>query len=88
MSCGSLYDKGIYKPSPTRISPYGFGMHAAYLFLEQVKMSKDENKKGELMEYLQKWSTVIKEILSFIFMIILSWYGANPESQLLFPVPP
>lgn len=41
MSCGSLYDKGVYKPSPTRISPYGFGMFCAYLFLEQVKMSKE-----------------------------------------------
>lgn len=76
MSCGALYDKGIYKPSPTRISPYGFGMFAAYLFLEQVKVSKQENGKAELMEYLQKPTTVILEIVCFIFMIIISWFGA------------
>ena len=32
-SCGMKWLWGIYCPSYTRISPYGFGMYAAYLHL-------------------------------------------------------
>lgn len=49
MNCGALYDVGIYKPMPTRVSPYGFGMYVAYLYLEQVKKSKQDSTKLELM---------------------------------------
>jgi hypothetical protein len=49
MSCGILYDKFIYKPMPTRVSPYGFGMFVAFLYLEQAKKAKQDSTKQELV---------------------------------------
>lgn len=80
MSCGELYDHGIYKPMPTRVSPYGFGMFVAYLYLEQVKKSKNDATKHELMQKLSHPVTIILEILCFFLMIIISYFGANPVS--------
>lgn len=55
-------------------------MYVAFLYLEQVKLSKLDTENAAHKTYMNKASTVILEIIAFIVMMMTSFIGANPAA--------
>ena len=65
----------VYIKAWTRLSPYGFGMYAAYVFLDDLKTHKKDPLINGL--YLNNLSTAVLETLCFITTWILAIYGSH-----------
>ena len=55
-------------------------MYVAFLYLEQVKLSKHDLENAAQKLFLNKASTRILELIAFIVMVMTSYIGANPAA--------
>ena len=63
-----------YMPFYTRMSPYGFGMFAAYKHLAEVKRNK-KSTNHEDVEYMLSMKVFVLELISFGIIVSCIWTG-------------
>ena len=68
----------VYMATYCRMSPYGFGMLAAYRHLEETKRSKAQ-KSYEDVAYIISWKCFGLEFLSFTALFYVIFCGMIPD---------